>query len=175
MWYLNNKPIGNMIVLNDRRIINPTREEYLEAGCEWRDPISSEQQEEVSEMASQHVQEFEAACQTFRQVCEQIREATGLSDFKGGFEEMVTFQQSEVYNTIPGLQLAIAWSAANELCKYTGSKLGYGQPTWWKECWKEPVQEPIDDVVVIEEPEPEEDQPTVDPDTLNARDEIIDY
>lgn len=157
MWYLNNEPVGNTVIIGDRRIVNPTREQYLAAGCEERDPVSQEQQEQASEEATQHVQEFSQACETFKQVCYQIRQATGLSDFTGGFDEMVAFQQTPVYSTIPGIQLALAWNAANELCKYTGSKLGYGQPEWWYRCWEEPPEEPVDDIEVVEEvPPPEE-------------------
>lgn len=157
MWYLNDEPVGNVIVLDDRRIINPTKEQYLEAGCVWRDAANSAE-EEASAEASAHVQEFAAACNQFKQVCAQIRQALGVEKFTGGFDEMVEFQQSPIYSTIPGLQLAMAWSAANELCKYTGAKLGYGQPEWWYQCWAEPPQEPVDDVVVVEEPEPEPEE-----------------
>lgn len=79
---------------------------------------------------------FRTACTQFRDICEQIGTAIGAPDFRGGFDEMVQFQQSAAYGTVEGLQLAVAWSAANELCKYEGQKLGYGQPDWWYECWR---------------------------------------
>ena len=79
--------------------------------------------------------DFDAACSQFRTVCAQIAEAADLPGFRGGFDEMVEFQQTAVYGTVAGLQLAIAWSALNELCKYEGNKIGLGQPQWWYECW----------------------------------------
>lgn len=79
--------------------------------------------------------EFEAACETFRSVCREIEEVTGISGFKGGFEEMVEFQESEVASTQNGLVLAIRWSAADKLCTYLANKMKIGQPEWWKICW----------------------------------------
>lgn len=81
--------------------------------------------------------EFKAACAQFRQICAQIGEVIDRPDFKGGFDEMALFAQSPVYHTVEGLQLAMSWSAANELCKYTGMKAGYGQPQWWYKCWQQ--------------------------------------
>ena len=81
-------------------------------------------------------QDFVAACAQFRQICHQIGTAIGNSDFKGGFDEMQEFASSPVYGTIQGLKLGLAWSAANENCKYEGSKSGYGQPQWWFKCWE---------------------------------------
>ena len=80
--------------------------------------------------------EFDAACVQFRSVCAQIGQAIGDEDFRGGFDEMAEFQRSAAFNSLEGLQLAVAWSAANELCKYLGGKIGLGQPDWWYECWK---------------------------------------
>ena len=80
--------------------------------------------------------DFDAACTMFRAVCTDICTLLGVEDFRGGFDEMQAFQSSESFNTMPGLRLAIEWSAANELCKYEGAKIGLGQPQWWHECWK---------------------------------------
>lgn len=80
--------------------------------------------------------EFEAACENFRQICYQIGQAIGNLDFKGGFDEMLEFQNSEVANTQLGLLLAMKWSAADKLCTYIADrKLKIGQPAWWKQCW----------------------------------------
>lgn len=81
--------------------------------------------------------DFNNACQKFRQVCTAIGVLIGVSDFKGGFDEMEEFQNSEASGTMDGIRLAIAWSASNELCKYEGSKVGLGQPDWWYKCWEE--------------------------------------
>jgi len=79
--------------------------------------------------------DFDAACTMFRAVCTDIGALLGVEDFRGGFDEMQAFQSSESFNTMPGMRLAIEWSAANELCKYEGAKIGLGQPQWWHECW----------------------------------------
>ena len=78
---------------------------------------------------------FNAACEEFRTICGQIADVAGLPDFKGGFDEMSEFKETHAFGTSAGLQLAIAWSAMNELCKYEGSKVGLGQPQWWYRCW----------------------------------------
>ena len=35
--------------------------------------------------------EFEAACEAFRAICKEIENVTGISGFKGGFDEMAAF------------------------------------------------------------------------------------
>ena len=80
---------------------------------------------------------FDTACAKFREICAAIGEAIGDPDFKGGFDEMEKLQRAPVFGTIEGLQLAQAWNAANELCKYEGHKLGLEQPEWWYECWRQ--------------------------------------
>lgn len=79
--------------------------------------------------------EFEAACEAFRAVCREIETVTGISGFRGGFDEMVAFQKSEAASTQAGLALAIRWSAADRLCTYLAGKMKIGQPEWWKICW----------------------------------------
>lgn len=86
--------------------------------------------------STQVIEEFEAACQNFRQVCAEIQQAIGVEDFKGGFDEMLVFQNSPIAQTTEGLALAMRWSAANSLCTYIADrKLKIGQPAWWKRCW----------------------------------------
>ena len=82
-------------------------------------------------------EEFEAACELFRAVCAAIGQFIDDPDFHGGFGEMAVFANSEAYqaNPVMGNSLAIQWSAANEQCKYFGSKIGLGQPAWWYRCW----------------------------------------
>ena len=80
---------------------------------------------------------FNLACEQFRQVCMQIREFTGIQDFKGGFNEFASLLNSNAFQTNPvqGNTLALLWSGANEYCIYEGSKVGLGQPEWWYKCW----------------------------------------
>ena len=81
---------------------------------------------------------FEVACSQFRQVCKAMGEFLGEPDFKGGFDEYTNFATSQAYkeNPVLGNSLAIQWAGTNEFCKYEGSKIGLGQPEWWKRCWE---------------------------------------
>ena len=51
--------------------------------------------------------DFDAACAMFRAVCTDIGAILGVEDFRGGFDEMQAFRSSDVFNTMPGLRLAI--------------------------------------------------------------------
>lgn len=79
--------------------------------------------------------DFKNACQIFRQICSQIGELIGVENFKGGYDDMTVFYSHEAYKTDKGMQLAIAWSGCNELCKYQANKLNKKSPDWWYECW----------------------------------------
>jgi hypothetical protein len=97
------------------------------------DKIRSDYKADASEETQA---EFKAACENFRKVCEDIQAATGIEGFKGGFDEMLEFQNSPVATTAEGLALAMKWSAADKLCTYIADrKLKIGQPAWWKRCW----------------------------------------
>lgn len=85
--------------------------------------------------------DFEAACAQFRTVCAAIGTAIGDNDFRGGFDEMAAFSEHPVFSTLDGVKLAIAWSAANDLCVYEGKKIGLGQPAWWYDCWQQNTEE----------------------------------
>lgn len=116
-------------------IINPAASE------DWRNdhgfifttkPIIPTQTPEISEEV---FAAFKNACVQFRLVCDQIAIKADLPNFTGGFDEMLVYKQTPIYSTVEGVQLATDWIAANELCKYEGSKLGYTQPGWWYRCW----------------------------------------
>ena len=78
---------------------------------------------------------FVTACEYFRQICSEIGELIGDSEFKGGYDDMPIFYANASYKTDKGVQLAIAWAGVNDLCKYEASKLGIGSPDWWSMCW----------------------------------------
>lgn len=78
---------------------------------------------------------FDTACEYFRQICGEIGFMIGDDNFKGGYDDMPIFYAHESYKTDRGMQLAIAWSGCNDLCKYEASKLGIGSPEWWYRCW----------------------------------------
>lgn len=79
---------------------------------------------------------FITACEYFRQICGEIGELIGDSEFKGGYDDMPIFYAHDAYKTDKGVQLAIAWYGVNDLCKYEASKLGIGSPDWWYRCWE---------------------------------------
>ena len=134
IWKKDGKTFENPLIHGGRRIYNPSPEDLTAAGYERVEPSAPEPEDE-SEPVGRTA--FEAACAQFRAVCAQIGEAIGDGDFKGGFDEMIKLQQAPIYNTIQGLQMANAWSALNELCKYEGAKIGLGQPEWWRDCWRQ--------------------------------------
>ena len=103
--------------------------------------------------------EFETNCMLFRQLCYRIREFTGDSTFKGGFDEFTKFAMSEAYSSNPVMAslLSTQWAGLNEACKYTGAKEGYGQPKWWYRCWELEHQEDHDQPVE-ELPNPYEEE-----------------
>ena len=146
---------GGGIVIGDMRYFNPTPEQFRQAGyTEYVPPTP----------VPPSTEDFDNACAQFRQVCAQIALATGIEGFRGGFDEMTEFQQSPVFATLEGMQLATAWNAADKLCTYEASKIGIGQPQWWYSCWgidpnaaesseEEPENEPSTEPPVDDEPE----------------------
>lgn len=80
---------------------------------------------------------FETACAYFRQICSEIGSLISDSEFRGGYDDMPVFYAHDEYKTDKGVQLAIAWAGANDLCKYEASKLGIGSPDWWYRCWED--------------------------------------
>lgn len=79
---------------------------------------------------------FNNACVYFRQVCQEIGELINEPNFKGGYDDMITFYSHSAYKTDTGMQLAIAWSGCNDLCRYEANKIGLGSPEWWYKCWE---------------------------------------
>ena len=79
---------------------------------------------------------FDTACSYFRQVCQEIGILMENNSFKGSYDEMMLFYNSDAYKTDRGMQLAIAWSGCNDLCNYEGSKIGLESPLWFNKCWQ---------------------------------------
>ena len=55
----------------------------------------------------------------------------------------------------------MAWSAANELCKYEGSKIGLGQPDWWYDCWRGTADQSVDESA--QQYDSQNDEPLTEP------------
>ena len=80
---------------------------------------------------------FDNACSYFRQICQQIGTLINEPNFKGGYDDMITFYSNNQYKTDEGMQLAIAWSGCNDLCRYEANKIGLNSPEWWYKCWQD--------------------------------------
>ena len=119
---------GGGVIIGNKRYWFPTDEQFIKAGYHWYIPPAPEPPD---------MTDFNNACVQFRAVCAQIEQAADLPGFKGGFDDMVKFQQSAVFSTLQGMQLATAWNAADKLCTYEASKIGIGQPDWWYKCWED--------------------------------------
>lgn len=78
---------------------------------------------------------LEAAYANFRTVCSAIGSLIGNSEFKGGFEEIPTFANSDAAQSQQGIILSLQLTFADKQCTYEAAKLGIGQPQWWNECW----------------------------------------
>ena len=92
-------------------------------------------EEEIEEFNTRSYSSFNKACSHFREICAEIGEMIGDSEFKGGFDEITVFYNSSSYKTDKGMQLAIALDGCKELCEYEAAKLGIGSPEWWYKCW----------------------------------------
>ena len=54
--------------------------------------------------------DFDNACQTFRHICSEIGNLIGDKNFKGGYDDMMTFYKHSSSKTKNGTHLAIAWA-----------------------------------------------------------------
>ena len=92
------------------------------------------------------MEEFEAALVMFRAVCGEIAQFLGVDQFLGGFGDIAAFETSEIAAAHPveALMLSSKWNAADKLCTYLGSKVGYGQPRWFYYCWGIPEPESVE-------------------------------
>lgn len=95
----------------------------------------------MEKSALKNTADFDNACNQFRQICHEIGILIDDDDFRGGYDDMVGFYEHESYKTDKGLQLAIAWSGCNDLCKYEAGKLGIGSPEWWYRCWQSQTEQ----------------------------------
>lgn len=120
------------------------------------------------------MEEFEAALVMFRAVCTEIAQFLGVPQFLGGFGDIAAFETSETAaaNPVVALMLSSKWNAADKLCTYLGSKVGYPQPKWFYYCWGIPMptetEVPEDAQVVTPEPDVAESSETVDGNEVSA-------
>lgn len=92
--------------------------------------------------------EFDSGCEFFRTICNQIKTATGLAEFKGGYDDIIAMYQSVMSLDVATeegkqkllhiLRLLIALLVGDSLCNYQGvDKLKLGRPNWWYQCWSQ--------------------------------------
>ncbi|MBQ7732218.1 MAG: hypothetical protein IJT68_10315 [Lentisphaeria bacterium] len=88
-------------------------------------------------------EEFAASAAKFRTLCDDIGQFIGDPSFTGGFDEVVTFNNSHAAQADPmtAYALALRWMELNEECKYKGAKIGLGQPEWFYRCWELAAEE----------------------------------
>lgn len=81
--------------------------------------------------------DFNAACQNFKEVCRRIGNVIGNDQFKGGFDEAISFVTGDFFqqNQTEATALFALWLGCDKACTYAAKKLGIGQPKWWKICW----------------------------------------
>ena len=88
-------------------------------------------------------EEFSESAAKFRTLCDDIGRFIGDPSFMGGFEEVVTFNNSQAAHDDPmtAYALALRWMELNEECKYKASKIGLGQPAWFYRAWELAAEE----------------------------------
>ncbi len=88
-------------------------------------------------------EDFAGAAAKFRALCDEIGRFIGDSSFTGGFEAVVTFNNSRAAHDDPmtAYALALRWMEMNEECKYKGAKIGLGQPAWFYRAWELAAEE----------------------------------
>ena len=85
---------------------------------------------------------YERILPLYKQVCLQVRSLLNLPNFRGGFDEWAALAMDPQYYSNPQLDiLSKQGQSLNELITYEASKLGIVPPDWWKECWKDELEQ----------------------------------
>ena len=124
MWQKDGVMFKNPLRHDGRQIWNPTAEQLTAAG--YKDlPVP---QPDLTKL--------KAGFAKFRQVCKEIGQLIGDSEFKGGFDEMDKLEASDAIPREIKTELASKWNGADKRCTYEAKKVGIGQPQWWYMCWE---------------------------------------
>ena len=79
---------------------------------------------------------YERCLDMFRQVCIGVRELTGKTEFRGGYDEWAKLAFDPNWNSNSSLAVLKDQALSlNSLIGYEAGKLGIFSPDWWKECW----------------------------------------
>ena len=94
-----------------------------------------------------HMEELEAAMQSFREICYAIGQFIHDPDFKGGINEIEKLYTSEYAqaNQQMAMMLAMRWQGADRQCNHFASKedVGLDSPKWWYVCWDLPIPDEV--------------------------------
>lgn len=94
-----------------------------------------------------HMEELEAAMQSFREICYAIATFIHDPDFKGGINEIEKLYTSEYAqaNQQMAMMLAMRWQGADRQCNHFASKddVGLDSPKWWYICWDLPIPDEV--------------------------------
>lgn len=112
-------------------VIFKTREETLREERQYRELTAPK-------ITAVDRQDYEMCLERFRDICKQVRDLTGIHDFRGGYDEWRAIAMDPTWNTNAALLLlSRQCDAINLETNYEASKLGIVSPNWWKECWKD--------------------------------------
>ena len=98
-----------------------------------------------------HMEELEAAMQSFREICYMIGVFIHDPTFKGGINEIEKLYTSEyaLADKETAMMLAMRWQGADRQCNHFADKddVKLYSPKWWYICWGLPV--PDEEVITL--------------------------
>lgn len=78
--------------------------------------------------------DLDSATAIFRGICSEIELALSISDFRGGFDELLALTP-EQHNTLRSTGLIDRLNLIDRLCNHEANKVGLQAPAWWYRCW----------------------------------------
>ena len=89
---------------------------------------------EPEEEPEEPTKALDDACTLFRAICYEIGTAINNPNFKGGFDELLSFtkEQQDIVRTL-GLNDRI--NLIDRLCNHEANKVELQAPAWWYRCW----------------------------------------
>lgn len=94
-----------------------------------------------------HMEELEAAMQSFREICYAIGVFIHDPSFKGGINEIEKLYTSEYAQADreTAMMLAMRWQGADRQCNHFADKddVQLYSPKWWYICWDLPIPDEV--------------------------------
>ena len=78
--------------------------------------------------------DFDLACEKFRNTCQKISEALGVS-FNGSYDDIEKYKDASNAQTEEMAKLKDDLDLYNNLCIHEGNKIGLPPPYWFFKCW----------------------------------------